>query len=960
MFFRCRRVLVPMWFFAVFLLGPASSLKAQMIQLANVPKVLGNPKSVTPLAEFGVPAIHSSTIGTQSFWLSSDGTKVLTVHDEKFLLRSPGTDLVRERFVGKFVDDKRLPNVGRRLQERTLAVGECGDTFRLAWKRNDEVQVWNVETERLLCKFPFASLHGNAQQMLFSGNGKFLAIWQYADQGKANILEVWDLATGKKRCQCTPPKSAVFCHVPVLSEDGQLLAVATHQRQDQTVPKTVYLWDTTNGKLLFKLEGLRTSMFDLRFSRNGRRLIGMTSLVHIQNKRQPKPLEIDGKVLVWDTKTGKTIVEVENWFRNSAVSPSGLLLARQLRKQTGFQVVDLTNGKVHQQRYSGNHFVVFSPDEKLLAIYQGGNGIDFYELSSGKLVRPCENSAYSPPVGFTKDGKRFVAAKWTYTGSTKLRAWNVSTGKEILPKKGHTDAVVSVRFSPDGSHVASYGKDNKVCIWNEKAKTQIGEGTTESDVLDVGWTPCGQNVVFVNKKGTVQWIDRKGKAIEKFSVGSGVSTARFADNGRTVVVHKTQVEVFDLKAKKLIKKFRISTNGPQEALPRFAFFQIKTHFEVSPDGRYLAHCAPQTVSETGHIRLDLYNTVTGRRIRSIQLSHKQQQYEHTVCTCIRFSPDGRYLLTSTGNASNSLRGVMYSNIRIRIWEIDSGQKVYTSDDMALNATFLEMSPRGWFIAHPDGKRQRWRLFQHLKVVLQPSFTPKEPILGSDPLNGKMTRQFSAEPSKFPSVMTTGRPTSVSFSPDGKRLAVGTERHTVLIQDVSKLTVPPKRIGFGVRTPTNELVEQLGSSRAQGAYAAMQQLTLRHEDAITALEKKLKPATGIPANKINKWIADLDNKRYAVRQRAYSSLVKVGRVAEPELRKARASNKSLEFLQRVQKLLHRLEDSSPELLQMSRQIALLERIGSNEAIQLLQKLAKGHPNADLTRLAKTALRRLVRR
>ncbi|THU82209.1 hypothetical protein K435DRAFT_627280, partial [Dendrothele bispora CBS 962.96] len=44
--------------------------------------------------------------------------------------------------------------------------------------------------------------------------------------------------------------------------------------------------------------------------------------------------------------------------------------------------------------------------------------------------------------------------------------WNTATGQEEAKLEGHTDWVMSVAFSPDGSQLASRSSDNTVWIWN--------------------------------------------------------------------------------------------------------------------------------------------------------------------------------------------------------------------------------------------------------------------------------------------------------------------------------------------------------------------------------------------------------------------------------------------------------------------------------------------------------------
>jgi hypothetical protein len=158
-----------------------------------------------------------------------------------------------------------------------------------------------------------------------------------------------------------------------------------------------------------------------------------------------------------------------------------------------------------------------------------------------------------------------------------------------------------------------------------------------------------------------------------------------------------------------------------------------------------------------------------------------------------------------------------------------------------------------------------------------------------------------------------------------------------------------------------LWEQLAASDARAAFRAVWRLADHPDLSLPLLRRHLHAATALPAGRIAGWVRDLGDEDFSVREKASGELEKAGDLAEAALRKALSESDSLEVRRRAERLLQSLESGpSSEIVRQVRAVEVLGQVGTPEACELLEVLARGTPEARITREALAALVCLQRR
>jgi WD domain, G-beta repeat len=202
---------------------------------------------------------------------------------------------------------------------------------------------------------------------------------------------------------------------------------------------------------------------------------------------------------------------------------------------------------------------------------------------------------------------------------------------------------------------------------------------------------------------------------------------------------------------------------------------------------------------------------------------------------------------------------------------------------------------------------------------------------------------------------TARVTSLATLPGG-RAVTGMEDGEVLVWDLAPASwtrgKPARDLG---REELDRLWSDLAADARKG-HRALHTLAAVPAQSVSYLSERLKPATAVDPKRVEKLLADLDDRRFSTREAAVRELTGLRERIEPVLQQALKGRPTPEVRRRLQALLAEPLLPSVQTRQTLRAVAALERIGTPQARRLLEKLSAG-ADASETRAAKAALDRL---
>lgn len=480
------------------------------------------------------------------------------------------------------------------------------------------------------------------------------------------------------------------------SPDGRLLATGSND-------KTARVWETANGRELLRAIH-RSGVSSVAFNPIGDRLATGSQ---------------DGNARVLEVGTGRQVIAFQHHaeVRQVAFSPDGRYLAA-IDTDGGVSLSDMTGKKATRTWYGGaasGLALAFSPDGKRLATASGNLAL-VWDVNAGKVLMKATHAS-SPDealdphlwvvdVAFSPDGTSMASAGRDGTA----RVWSIATGQELVRLK-HDAPVSAVAFSPHGTMLSTAAFDGTARLWDIRSGRETLRAVHPGGSEVAAFSPSGTQIASGGMDGDIQvWLLTRGDQAARMvhpadvvlvassPVGGAVATAD--DQGGVRLWSSTG----ELKA-----ALRQPTFGPNQLLfgedGRYLVVAARSGLSVLDVNQHLAAMQlPSLRDGGGPVLSPRYLAAWDRAKQSLRIWEIAGARE---LPAIKADGLGALAFDATGTFLAAREDDRHGNGLLRIWTVPELRALGLTVPVKSSSTF-RLSPQGKYLAveafEPDAQR----------------------------------------------------------------------------------------------------------------------------------------------------------------------------------------------------------------------------------------------------------------